>query len=562
MAAQPHNPDRRDPQGQERVDSRPASAAGAAGDAGGVSPQTRRVLACRKCNGRFSIPVTMKPADARCPACSSRLVGIDLAKTVLTSPSDSATGAAPAPSPVRTPGASGRFGRYEIVEKVGEGGMGTVYKARDPQLGRFVALKVLRAQRVADGPGLVARFQREARAAAKLRHPNIVQIHDVGMMEDEYYLTMDYIDGESLQALLGDTRAKSRPTGIAVAAQRAAATKSDGKPGQAQRRLTLNQGLSIIRDMAFALDSAHKQGIAHRDIKPANILIDKAGTPFLVDFGLAKDFKEVAKSGVTVEGQFMGTPMYFSPEQAAGDTARIGPAADVYSLGVIMYQLLTGIMPYEADSFLALAWQIMNAEPAAPSRLSAAVPKDLEAICLKAIEKAPRHRYQDARAFGDDIGRYLAGETVLARTPGLFERILRRAMRKKIQSAVVAAAVLAGIALGVFFWASSAGREAALRAKLDEARTLEDGGELSRARDLYLIVLQGAQENPDALAGRARVDAALSAQVAEQASERARAEARGEVEKLLREAEKTWGDATNVLQNMELPIEKYHNGIE
>ncbi len=502
------------------------------GNAG--SEQKRTLLVCPRCSKKFSVSALKAGTPVRCPACTSGLVNPELSDTVDTAivpavgpqgkakaahvGSDRSLTACPYGLAARNGAASplGKFGRYELRKMIGEGGMGTVYKAWDTQLSRFVALKMLRGERVAGGCTVVARFQREARAAAKLRHPNIVQIHDVGVIDGEYYITMDYVEGESLQTLLAGSKGGKR---------------------REPRRISLKKGIEILRDIAFALDYAHRQGIVHRDVKPANILVNSEGTPFLADFGLAKDVNGVVKSGITVDGQFMGTPLYFSPEQAAGETANVGPTSDVYSLGVILYQLLAGVVPYEADSFMALAWQIINAEPALPSKLSPTVSKDLEAVCLRAIEKSRRHRYTDARSFGEDLQRYLQGEQVLARAAGLVERLWRRVKRNKWQAIAATVVVLAALGAAFFFYVRDLGRREAARSQLAQARSFEAIGRFAEARDLYLLVLKEFPEDKDALDGRTRTDEALATAVAGREEETKRAQTRSEVEKLLRDAE-------------------------
>jgi WD40 repeat protein/tRNA A-37 threonylcarbamoyl transferase component Bud32 len=321
-----------------------------------------------------------------------------------------------------------RLGRYELVDLVGAGAYGTVYKARDPELDRIVAVKVPRAGQVT-GSGDMERFLREARSAARLRHPSIVSIHEVGQEAAVPYLVSEFVDGVSLADLLSTRRPAPREAAELVAA------------------------------VADALQYAHDMGVVHRDIKPANIMLDTHGKPRLMDFGLAK--RDAGDATMTIDGQILGTPAYMSPEQAKGESRRVHGRTDVYSLGVILYQLLTGELPFRGTTRMLLQ-QVLNDEPRRPGSLSDQVPLDLETICLRAMSKEPNGRYVTARDMADDLRRYLKGEPIHARPISRTERGWRWCRRNPVVaglSAAVAAIFCVGFA-GVAwnYWQAEAAR--------------------------------------------------------------------------------------------------------
>jgi serine/threonine protein kinase len=285
------------------------------------------------------------------------------------------------------------FGDYELLQRVARGGMGVIYKARQICLNRIVAVKMM-------APGLLvseaeaSRFQTEAEVIANLRHPNIVAVHDVGVFDGQRYFSMDYVEGQSLAAVVRD------------------------HPLQAQ---TAARQVKII---AEAIHYAHQQGILHRDLRPSNVLLDKNGNPRITDFGLAK--KLFSDSRLTATGAVLGTPSYMPPEQADGKSNRLGPASDVYSLGAILYELLTGRPPFQAATPLDTILLVLNTEPIAPRMLNPKLSRDLETICLKCMEKDPRWRYQSAQELADDLDRYLKHEPIRARHIGLTPIPLRQ----------------------------------------------------------------------------------------------------------------------------------------
>jgi serine/threonine protein kinase len=280
---------------------------------------------------------------------------------------------------------------YEILSELGRGGRGVVYKARQKNLNRLVAVKMLL-------PGALSekdrqRFRTEAEAAARLHHPNIVRVHEIGEYQGQRYLCMEYIDGMSL----------------------AQALEHGPLPGpEAARHL-----LTIAR----ALQHAHTRGILHRDLKPSNILLDAAGQPHLVDFGLAKNLD--ATTHPTHTGDILGTPGFMAPEQAAGDTAEVGPACDVYGMGALLFVMLTCRPPFQADTPLRTLRIVLEQEPFPPSALNPRVDRDLETICLKCLEKDPRNRYASAADLAEDLLRYLNGEPIRARSLTLYNRLSR-----------------------------------------------------------------------------------------------------------------------------------------
>ncbi len=271
---------------------------------------------------------------------------------------------------------------YEMEELLGRGGMGVVYKARHLRLNRHVALKMLIAGAYA-GPHERARFQLEAEAVASLRHANIVSVYDVGDHEGCPYFTMELLEGGSLAQALAGTPQPAR------------------------------QAAALLATLADAVQVAHQGGIVHRDLKPANILLTGDATPKIADFGLARHF--AGGPGITASGARIGTPSYMSPEQAAGKASAIGFATDIYSLGALLYEMLTGRPPFRGETASETERQVIAEEPAPPSRLNARVPRDLETICLKCLHKIPQRRYATAAALAEDIKRFEQDLPIAAR---------------------------------------------------------------------------------------------------------------------------------------------------
>jgi len=282
------------------------------------------------------------------------------------------------------------FGDYELLEEIARGGMGVVYKARQTSLNRIVAVKMILAGQLASEAD-IRRFHTEAEAAANLQHPNIVVIHEVGEHEGRHYFSMDYVSGQNLAALV-----RERPLSPAKAAE-------------------------LVKTIAEAIQYAHQRGILHRDLKPQNVLIDEHGRPHVTDFGLAK--RQGADLNLTQTGAVMGSPSYMPPEQATSGHDLVGPQSDVYSLGAILYQLLTGQPPFVGETPLATLQKVVEEDPVPPSKHNPLAPPDLETICLKCLEKKPERRYGTARALAEELERFLNHEPILARPASEWRKV-------------------------------------------------------------------------------------------------------------------------------------------
>lgn len=312
-----------------------------------------------------------------------------------------------------------RVGQFELLEEIGRGGTGVVYRARHVNLDRLVALKLI--QDIA-GREQILRFQSEAEAAAHLQHPNIVQIYEVGEKDGYSYISLELVDGGSLADRM------------------------------AQSPLEPDDAARLLVHIARAMEYAHAQGVVHRDLKPANILLTKNGEPKIADFGLAKRSWEHERAR-TRTGTILGTPGYMAPEQALGNNEAVGPAADVYALGTILYELLTGHAPFHASNLLETLEQVRFLEPVPPRRIRPRLSLDLETICLKCLRKQPESRYRSAGEFADDLQRYLSQEPIRARQVGALERWSKWVQRRPaIASLTAAVAIVAVLGLAGIFW--------------------------------------------------------------------------------------------------------------
>ena len=346
------------------------------------------------------------------PGFASALECLDALESMAPEPEATVPAEAPAEESGSSVGAIPRdFGSYELLQEIGRGGMGVVFKARQKGLERTVAIKMILASHLASAEH-VRRFQVEAKAAASLRHPHIVHIHEVGQLHGQHYFAMEYIEGVSLA-----TRIAKEPMEVESAAR-------------------------IVAKVARAVSHLHQQGIVHRDLKPSNILLDAEGEPYVTDFGLAKVFASGAEA--TTTGVIAGTPSYMAPEQAIGHSGDVGPTSDVYSLGAILYELLTGRPAFRADTPLDTLLQVLAREPTRPRRLNRRIPRALELICLKCLEKSPRNRYPSAEALANDLDHFLKGEVLDARPPHLAQEFVRWVRREPALASRLGA-------LGIFY---------------------------------------------------------------------------------------------------------------
>jgi WD40 repeat protein/tRNA A-37 threonylcarbamoyl transferase component Bud32 len=349
---------------------------------------------------------------------------------------------------------------HVILGELGRGGMGVVHKARHTKLNRLVALKMIKAGSHADEHDL-ARFRIEAEAVAQMQHPNIVQIYEVGEQDGRPYFSLEFVDGGNLAGKLGGTP----------------------QPGR--------QAAELMEKVARAMHAAHQQDIVHRDLKPANVLLANGPetplgqcVPKITDFGLAKRLDR--EEGQTHSGDALGTPAYMAPEQALGQRRLIGPVTDVWALGVILYEMLTGGLPFKGETAWDTLGQVVSQEPVPPSRLQPKVPHDLETICLKCLQKDAQKRYASAEALADDLRRFLAGEQVLARPTGQVERLWRWCRRRPAVAAfwaVLLMSVLAISGLGISRYRAISESYRANRERLRESR-LQEATALLGAREL------------------------------------------------------------------------------
>jgi predicted Ser/Thr protein kinase len=393
-----------------------------------------KTLRCKKCQGE------MRPAEAEVQE-----IEIDMDD----GPKISVSGPAPNSGLARIASEAGKvprgqsmqaragkpskLGKIELVKELGRGGMGIVYLGREPELRRTVAVKVLLA---AEDEKLRQRFLREARMVSKLRHPNIVSVHEFGEQDGKAYFTMDFIEGGSLDSQIE------------------------------KKAIDLRGLMTTVATVARALDYAHAQGLVHRDVKPQNILVSKEGTPYLTDFGLAREVE--SNTRLTMSGAVMGTPSYMSPEQASG-SAGIDSRTDIYSLGAVLYEGLTGRTVFGERDLIQLLSAIVNEDPEPPTKRSPHLPADVETICLKALQKQPDRRYPTGAQMADDIDRWLRGEAITARRSGTFEKAAIWVKRRPAVVAGVSGALAALLIIGAVM-RNSAASEARLKQQADELK--------------------------------------------------------------------------------------------
>jgi eukaryotic-like serine/threonine-protein kinase len=371
-------------------------------------------------------------------------------------------------SPLAGGSSLARWDRYQVLDLLGKGGMGVVHRARDRRLDRIVAIKFLRA---AD-PDATMRFLREARAQARIEHPHVCRVYEVGEIEGRAYLALQYVDGEPLHV--------------------------------AARQMPLEAKIAVLRDVAIALHEAHRLGIVHRDVKPANIMVERTEDdrwiPIVTDFGLARE--ATVEIGLTASGAVLGTPAYMAPEQARGDTHLVDRRSDVYGLGATLYELLTGGPPFRTSSLAEALAQVIHDDPPAPRSLVPSLPIDLETIALQCLAKDPAQRYPSAHALADDLTRYLGGEPILGRRASWWQRLRLRARRHRTAVVLGASSLVITIALaafGVHAWLVSRSERERTAARTELAERLgRDAKDIEFSlRTAYLVPLHDIRAERD-----------------------------------------------------------------
>ena len=474
-------------------------------------------VACPKpgCKKRQKVPSASAGKSVRCKACRETFIATHSPTLSATDVFEPAWDAAPRhTSTVAAPAPAGSIGRFVIRGRLGSGAFGTVYRAYDPQLDRVVALKVPNPGVMADARRM-ERFLREAKAAANLRHPHIVPVFDAGRDGDQFYIASAFIDGKPLADTI-----EEKGTDFTRAAR-------------------------LTRELAEALAYAHGEGTVHRDVKPVNIMLDKQDRVHLMDFGLAARQEE---ERLTFDGAVVGTPSYMAPEQAAGQKGEAQPAADQYAVGVVLYELLTGTVPFTGPTTVVIH-NVIHTAPDSPRKHRTYIPKDLETICLKAMAKRPEDRYANCQAMADDLRRWLEGEPATARRMGFAERAVRWVRKDpKLAGAIatVAAVLLVSVVLVSIYARQAAVALREKQAAEEEARRAADTtlGALGTAKEERDRALEFKRQGDQAAgaAEQAGADAKAAREEANQDRERAR-RADAEAKLAREEAEKAKADA-------------------
>ena len=357
-----------------------------------LSKSGRLRVRCPSCHLEIEVAVDTTFTDLTCGSCGSHFSLVDRSETTRLAPSLS------------------KVGRFELIERLGVGGFGSVWKARDKELDRTVAIKIPRQGNMSGEDQ--EKFFREARAAAQLRHPKIVSVHEVGRAGEIIYIVSDFIRGISLSDWLSTEMPSAK------------------------------ESVRLIATIADALHHAHEKGVIHRDLKPSNVLLDEFWQPHILDFGLAK--RDAGEISVTIEGQILGTPAYMSPEQAGGGAHKTDRRTDIYSLGVILFRMLTGELPFRGSAHMQVQQRIMQDAPN-PRTLNNRVPHDLATVCLKCLEREPAARYATAAEVGQELERFLRGEPIVARPLSAPVRLVRWAKRKPMRATLTALIILLAV---------------------------------------------------------------------------------------------------------------------
>jgi len=407
-------------------------------------------IRCLHCREPVEVPDGSDVVQINCPTCAGKfsLLGRETVEYAL----KEAGSTMPQPA---------RLGHFNLIRLLGKGSFGSVWLARDDELDRMVAIKVPRFRQL--GPDETEQFLREARAAAQLRHPNIVGVHEIGREGDALYIVSDYIGGVTL---------RERLVGLRPSAREAA---------------------ELAAKVADALHHAHQAGVIHRDLKPSNIMIDTQGEPHLMDFGLAR--REGGEPTLTRDGQVLGTPAYMPPEQARGESHRADCRSDVYSLGVILYEMLTGEVPFRGNPSM-LAYQIVHDDPPSLRKFDQKVPRELETICLMCLNKNPESRYATAASLAADLRRWLAGQRIQARRPTVVGRLFRWCGRKPWAAAALGLLVFSLVSTSFGLWRilelRHQERENLRRSLYHEARALRQSTDPERRRKALAALEQAA----------------------------------------------------------------------